>query len=507
MALKETWQSFNKTTGLYEASHPETEVAQVVGLTAAIEEGTKEAIEKNGWTLLPKITVTTLTGSTVTATNGTSTLTATETENHTWEFEIPKLGNWTVHAEKADVFSRDVVVAVSEIKDYPVEISHGVRYGFRIKKSEGDPYGRVEYLYDAVGLTPAAMNFTAGTFDYGSWADKWFVTKNKPCMVKSDGTVDYYLNPNNYAYKEDGTSSDVANTSYDGNAMASIPLVWVYRYEDDNYEYHILSDIQYDENYKAYAHTRADGTIADFFYWGMFGGSGSATKIRSLSGQTRSGSMTAEDEIAGAKANGDNWHIHVRSQRELITDLLVLMCKSTDVQGKFGNGNLRSGNSSAYVLTTGTLKDKGQFWGSTSNSVQVKAFHIEALWGDQWDRTAGTIYYNGRMYVKMDPTGNGYRVNDVIGYTDTGVTISGTSGGYINKGTCTEYGFIPTTASGSSSTYYPDICYYDSSSLSFALVGGSAGHAPPIGGPFALIMDLAPSAARWHFGCALSLVA
>ena len=506
MANKETWQSYNPTTGNYEVSHPETEVARVVGLTAAIEAGTKEAIEKNGWTLLPKITVSTLTGSTVTATNGTTTLTATETESNTWEFEIPKLGTWTVHAEKTGVFSRNVTVDVEEIKDYKIEVSHGVRYGYRIKKSEGDPYGRVEYLYDAVGLTPAAMNFTSGTFSYGSWADKWFVTKNKPCMVKSNGTVDYYLNPNNYAYKENGTSSDVANTSYDGNAMAAIPLVWVYRYEDDDYEYEIISDIQYDENYKAYAHTKADGTIADYFYWGMFGGSGSATKIRSLSGQSRSYSMTATNEIAGAKANGSNWYIHTWSQKELLRTLLVLMGKSTNVQAVFGNGNCRSGDSYSYVLKTGTLISKGQFWGSTSTSVQVKAFHIEAIWGDQWDRTAGLIYNNSNVYAKMTPEGNGYRINDVIGYTNTGIAISGTSGGYISKGTCTEYGFIPNTVSGSSSTYYPDGCYYNASDLRFALCGASANNASANGGAFALRLDCAPSGAGWTCGCALSLL-
>ncbi len=505
MANKETWQSYNPTTGNYEVSHPETEVAQVIGLDEAIEKGTQEAIEKNGWTLLPKITVTTLTGSTVTATNGTTTLTASETENNTWEFEIPKLGTWTVHAEKSGVFSRDVDVAVGEIKDYAIEISHGVRYGYRINKNESDPYGRVEYLYDAVGLTPAAVNLSTGVMNYGSWGDKWFVTKNKPCMVKYDGTVDYYLNPNNYAYKENGTSSDVANTSYGGNAMASIPLVWVYRYEDDNYEYEIISDIQYDENYKAYAHTRADGTIADYFYWSMFGGSGSATKIRSLSGQSRSNTMTATNEIAGAKANGDNWYIHTYSQRELIRTLLVLMGKSTNTQAVFGNGNCRSGSSDS-VLTTGTLKDKGQFYGSSSSSVQVKVFHIEAFWGDMWDRTAGAIYNNGQMYIKMTPEGNGYRINDVIGYTNTGVTITGTSWGQISKCTCSEYGLIPTEVSGSTSTYYADECGFDSSGLRFLLAGSSAISAAAVGGAFAWGVDLGPSYANWACGCGLSYI-
>lgn len=46
MALKEMWQSYNEMTKQYETSHPETEVSQVVGLAAAIEEGTKSAIDK-----------------------------------------------------------------------------------------------------------------------------------------------------------------------------------------------------------------------------------------------------------------------------------------------------------------------------------------------------------------------------------------------------------------------------------------------------------------------------
>ena len=144
-----------------------------------------------------------------------------------------------------------------------------------------------------------------------------FVTKNKPCMVKSDGTLDYYLKADDYTYKEDGTSSDVANTAYDGNAMAQIPLCWVYRYEDDTYEYEIISDIKYDDNYKAYAHTRADGSIADYFYYSIFGGSGDATKMRSLSGRSLANGLTAEQEIAGCKANGAKWYTHTWSQHAL----------------------------------------------------------------------------------------------------------------------------------------------------------------------------------------------
>ena len=62
------------------------------------------------------------------------------------------------------------------------------RYGFRVKIAEPDPEARVEYIYDAVGMTPAAMNFSGGVFNVGSWADVWFVRDNYPAMVKYDGT-------------------------------------------------------------------------------------------------------------------------------------------------------------------------------------------------------------------------------------------------------------------------------------------------------------------------------
>lgn len=78
----------------------------------------------------------------------------------------------------------------------------GLIYGFQINGSESDPAAAVTYLEDAVGMTPAHMDFSTGKFDYGSWENAFFMPR--PCMLKSDGTVDYYLNPDNYALKEDG---------------------------------------------------------------------------------------------------------------------------------------------------------------------------------------------------------------------------------------------------------------------------------------------------------------
>ena len=463
-----------------------------------------------GNAICPHITVTAPTGCTLTATNADTVLTATE-NNGVWQFDLPHLGEWTLTATK-DGHSGTRTVQVNEIKEYKVGMSHGYRYGYRIKKNEGSPANRVEYLFDAVGMTPAAMNFTNGTFSYGDWGDKWFVTDNKPLMLKNDGTVDYYLDPANYNYKEDGTASDVSNTAYEGNAMAQFPLVWVYRYEDDEYEYEIISDVQYDENYKAYAHTRADGTIADYFYYSMFGGSGSATKIRSLAGQSLANTLTAEQEITGCKANGAKWYAHSWSQHELIRTLLILMGKSTNTQAIFGNGNCREATAASGMLTTGTLKDKGQFFGYNTNNQQVKVFHVEKFWGDQWDRVAGLLVNNaGKVYAKMTPEGQGYRITDMAGYIDTGIvaplrTDSANNGTYINGGKMTEYGFVPTKATGSSSTYYADGLwgYYTTNAVAYLFVGASAAFASAIAGAFTFHVNYAPSHAGWHIGCGLS---
>ena len=450
----------------------------------------------------PHITVIAPSGCTVTATNGNTVLTAEE-ENGIWQFNIPHLGDWTLTATK-DGHSGTRKIQVTSVTEYKVSMSHGLRYGYRISKTEGNPAARVEYLFDAVGLTPAKMNFSNGVFDYGDWGDKWFVTENKPLMLKSDGTVGYYLDPNNYALKENGDASDVANTSYDGNAMAQIPLVWVKRYEDDSYYYEIISDVQYDEDYHAYAHTRADGTIADFFYHSMFGASGSATKLRSLSGQSLSQSLTTENQIAGARANGSKWYINSWSQRELIRTLLVLMGKSTDTQSVFGNGNCQSATSASGLLATGTLKDKGQFYGYSSNNQQVKVFHIEGFWGDQWIRTAGIINSGGKIYAKMTPEGTGYRVTEVTGYTDTGVATPTASQSFISSMQCSQYGMIPTAVSGSGSTFFCDGMWSNNSQLDYLIAGAGATSAPALGGAFCFHVHDAPSNAYWDIGCGLS---
>lgn len=415
---------------------------------------------------------------------------------------VYEAGDYTVTRNKSGK-TVERTVTISEAGT-TTDLVLSMRYGYRKKKSEGSPTARIEYLYDAVDMAPAAMRFSESQFDYGDWGDVWFVTKNKPVMLKADGTEDYELSHSDHTQKLEGGASAVSDTNYDGNAMSAIPLCWFYRYEDTEYEYEIVCEHQWDDNYKAYAHTRADSTIADYFYWGMFGASGSASKLRSLKGKTLAQNLTTDNQIAGATANnkdGSSWYIHTWSQCECIRTLLVLMGKSTNTQAVFGKGNCRG---TSGLLTTGTLSDKGQFWGSTANNQQVKVFYIERFWGDQWDRIAGLINNKGSIYYKMTPEDQGYRVTDVTGYTNSGITPGGTSGGYISATKCGEFGCIPTTFSGTENTFECDGGYYNNGQLDYLNVGGAADNATGFGGAFSFDVRTAPSHTYWTNGCGLS---
>ena len=133
----------------------------------------------------------------------------------------------------------------AQIRDAILNIAYTgnnkVVYGFHIDESESDPAARVTYLRDAVGMAPAAMDYTSGKFNYGSWRDAFFMPR--PVMLKSDGSVGHYLNQNNFKQNLDGTTSDVTNTAYDGNAMmqwGANGMIW-YKIDAANNNFYIAN--------------------------------------------------------------------------------------------------------------------------------------------------------------------------------------------------------------------------------------------------------------------------
>ena len=374
-------------------------------------------------------------------------------------------------------------------------------WGYKVQNSDSNTGTRVTYTDDATGYSPMTMNLTTGDVsDWGSWEDHWLIQQFRPVMLKSNGTVDYELNHDDQQYKLDGvTASDISNTSYDGNAMIGVKPIWIYRYEADGYKYVKFSNKKVNNNYKCHANTADDGsTILDEVYTYMFKGSVINNKVRSLAGQTQMNNVAGATEISYAQANGSGWYLNDWAFVKLWEDLAYLFGCNTDAGSVFGKGHDTGGSSASSLLTTGTTKAKGPFYG-TSGNVAMKFLWKENAWGDRWDRTAGCMLVGGKIKVKMYPpyndTGNGYE--------DTGITPGGTSGGYISAGTMTENGFIPSTASGTDSTYWPDGLWYNTSTTAYAIVGGAC-NGGLLCGPSCLLLGSALSPAAWGFGPSLS---
>ena len=394
-----------------------------------------------------------------------------------------------------------------------------VLYGFHINGSESDPSAKVTYLEDAVGMVPASMNYAKGKFDYGSWANAFFMPR--PCMVKQTGGVAYYLDPNDYTKKENGTASDINNTNFAGNAMMEWgrdqKKIWYKIVPDTNDPTSAsvyISDERLDSEYHAWSFINNQGVLVDHFYTPIYNGSVVDGVMRSMSGLaiTQSLSGGATGEINAAKGNNKNsnvcWFIEVAADRILINFLLILIGKSIDTQSVFGRG-LDSGSQDALTAyRTGALNASGMFFGYNDGSHGVKVFGMENWWGAQWRRLAGSILRSGDHRIKLTygtqdgSEAEGYNT-DGTGYISMGITPAGTSGGYISEMNFNEFGMFGKTVSGSATTHYCDGQWFNNDVTCFELVGGNSNTGLQCG---ALYSDLArnPGNVYWAYGAAVS---
>lgn len=384
--------------------------------------------------------------------------------------KLPAGINYKITAKEKIGYVAPAPVSGILVDDTTAVITYTVctRLGYKRAKNDSNPDTRITYILDAVGKDPMYVNLSTGNPVWGSWES--FVSEvATPVMLNTDGTEAYELDPNDQTKKADGTASDVANTSFNGNAMVRFggKWRWVKRYEDADYEYVIFADGRYDATYNAYAHTNQNGQVTDHFYWGMYKGANVGGKLRSIAGQTIMVSQTRNTEVAYAQANGAGYDTVYNSGWQYIGDLLTLISKSDNSQAKFGAGRCASGNTAA--IATGSTKAHGPFWGKSDQTSDVKVFWVEGHWGNIWEGMSGLINYNGNIRTKMVPPYN----FDGAGYRVTGITPGGTSGGYISAQSVTDAsGFVPKTASGSATTYMCDGLWFNNGQVDYALVGG-----------------------------------
>ena len=417
-----------------------------------------------------------------------------------------------------DKTGKEIAAELNGIRTLLARGSH-VLYGFHIDGSESDPAAKVTYLEDAVGMTPAYMDYANSKFNYGSWAGAFFMPR--PCMVRQTGGVDYYLDPDDYTKKEDGTASDISDTSYAGNAMMEWgqngKKIWYKVVPDDGDETSAsvyISDERLDPDYHAWSFISNQGVEVDHFYTPIYNGSVVDSVMRSMSGLAVTQSLAggATGEINAAKGNNKDsnvcWFIEVLADRILINFLLILMGKSTDTQTVFGRG-LDSGSQAALTAyRTGALDASGMFFGYSDGSHGVKVFGMENWWGAQWRRLAGSILRSGDHRIKLTygtedgSEAEGYNT-DGTGYISMGITPEGTNGGYISEMNFNEFGMFGKTVSGSATTHYCDGQWFNNGATCFELVGGPSDVGLRCGALYSALNSSA-GAVYWSFGAAVS---
>lgn len=384
-------------------------------------------------------------------------------------------------------------------------------YGFKLDQNESDPASMITYLDDCDNkdFQSAKMDYANDTFDYGGWKDAWFIKNIKPCMLKYDGTVAYELDKNDYSLKANGEASDIADYEFDGNAMVGIPKVfWKIVNNGDDTANIYFSDKKLDEDFACWSHIDNNGNEIDYCYMPIYNGSAISGRLRSISGRTPVNGQTGQTEISYALANNQTddviWYTEVYSDRMLINLLLLLIGKNTNTQAVFGNGHYTG----STLLNTGTLNNKGLFYGSNGVGKAVKVFGMENWYGNQWRRIAGWINSYGTQKIKMTygqfdgSTVDGYNTTG-DGYIELKNSIPSNANGYISKMLLNKSGLIPIAGSGSSTTYYCDGLWINNSSLTYACVGSDS-YFGATAGAWGTAFNNVLGYAQWDFGASIS---
>ena len=105
----------------------------------------------------------------------------------------------------------------------------------------------------------------------------------------------------------------------------------------------------------------------------------------------------------------------------------------------------------------------------------------------------------------MTNEGTGYSVDDITGYTKLPFLSPSIFDTWIVSMRCADYGMIPKTGGGSSSTFYCDTVYNSQipEDIKICLVGGSAYYTVDANGIFTFNTNNKPTSTSWSITCNL----
>lgn len=293
-------------------------------------------------------------------------------------------------------------------------------YGFHQNFSDTNPNTTITYLSNTTNAnySPMMTNKDAGTVTAGGW--ETFLTDvlfNKPAMVKTDGTLDYWLDPNDYTKKLDGTSSDVTNTSYSGaGAFAWINRIYmkeVYAANGNSRDVYFAFGEKPDDTYYPVGFVDENDNVLEGLWIPMaYAATNGKTLLNSAVPLSRKTLSVYNTTISGVSTRARFFGGAITN---VIRDLMYMLFKSTDMQTKAGYGYVSTTASARNDLLANGISANGDvvgFYGSNSSAGELnKAFHslifntYNAMVAEPYQVFNNKIFYYSPKYVySANPT-------------------------------------------------------------------------------------------------------
>lgn len=352
------------------------------------------------------------------------------------------------------------------------------------------------------------------------------------CVVRDDGSVNYYLSATDSTLKADGTAADLSGA--DGQVMVEIPAFYV-KFTPGSTRSWAVSLLPA-AGYGLHPAFIKDGEPVAYRYVGAYDacvnttgstyqsglnwdnnvgvGNGQAwdtatAKLASVSGVFPAVGMTRAQARAMAANRGTGWRL-VDAYLQWAIGLLFLVEHGTfRTQQTIGDGNVAV--SAGYPAASGSQTDSPHSEAGKSNSIgnastnttngassgtRNTAFMsyrgIENWYGNCWNWVDGFNINTNQGYVSN--TRANFADDTATGYNAIGAAMVATDG-YVTNVQQEPYAFLPSAVGGSSSTYLADY-YYQASGWRVALFGGTADAGASAGGFFWLLLAASSLALR-----------
>jgi len=327
----------------------------------------------------------------------------------------------------------------------------------------------------------------------------------KRCLLLDDGTVNYYLDPNDSTLKADGTASALDGT--DGQVMVEIPRFYFRQEFEGNVRKWRVSPLPL-AGYQLHPAFFKNGEIVDYRYMGAYDAcvydDSASTYIAGLNLDENIGNVDlANDKLASvsgiypmvglerdefralAANRGTGWR-----QQDFWLTSAVQMLYLVEYGDFNSQANLGDGNTNGSYLASSadqndsphTVAGASNSWGNASTdgsqpsagakpgTAYMSYRGIENFFGNCWDFVDGFNIINRVPYVTNvdtdfadDTTTNYTQISDAMPSSDNYVTdIKNIDGA-----------FLPDSVGGSSSTFLTDY-FFQNTGNRVALFGGNA---------------------------------